>query len=192
VIAMVEVQHPGTAAIWPEAIKSHWKLYLIEGVVLILLGIGAMLIPVLASLAVAIFLGWLFLVGGIVGAVTTLMARHAPGFWWSLVSAIVTMIAGMFLVGWPFTGVVSLTVVLAAYLVADGIASMLFAYEHRRQLASRWGWLFVNGIIDLLLAGIIVWLLPFGAFWALGLIIGIDFIFGGSSLIALAMAARVA
>jgi uncharacterized membrane protein HdeD (DUF308 family) len=187
---MVEVQHPGTTAIWPESIKGHWKLFLIEGIVLVLLGIGAILIPVLASLAVAIFLGWLFLIGGIVGAVTTLMSRHAPGFWWSLASAIVTIIAGLFLVGWPFGGVVSLTVVLAAYLVADGIASMLFASEHRAQLPSRWGWLFLNGVIDLLLAGIIVWILPFGAFWALGLIIGIDFIFGGSSLIAMALAAR--
>jgi uncharacterized membrane protein HdeD (DUF308 family) len=187
---MVEVRHPGTTAIWPESIRGHWRLFLIEGIVLVLLGIGAILIPALASLAVAIFLGWLFLIGGIVGVVTTVMSRHAPGFGWSLASAIVTIIAGLFLIGWPFGGVVSLTVVLAAYLVADGIASMLFAYEHRAQLHSRWGWLFLNGVIDLLLAGIIVWVLPLGAFWALGLIIGIDFIFGGSSLIAMALASR--
>jgi len=89
-----------------------------------------------------------------------------------------------------FAGAVSLTVVLAAYLVAEGIASMLFAYEHRRQLPARWGWLFFNGIIDLFLAGIIIWLLPFAAVWGLGIIIGIDFIFGGASLIGMAFAAR--
>jgi uncharacterized membrane protein HdeD (DUF308 family) len=188
-VIMVDV-HPGPAALWPESIKNHWKLFLVEGIVLVFLGIGAILVPVVASLAVSIFLGWLFLIGGIVGAVTTLMGRHVPGFWWSLISAIITIIAGLYLVGWPFTGAVSLTIVLAAYLLAEGIASMLFAYEHRRQLTARWGWLFVNGIIDLFLAGIIVWLLPFAAVWALGLIIGIDFIFGGASLIGMALAAR--
>jgi len=158
--------------------------------VLVVLGIGAVLIPIIASLAVAIFLGWLFLVGGIVGAITTLMGRHVPGFWWSLISAAITIVAGLYLVGWPFAGAVSLTVVLAAYLVAEGIASMLFAYEHRRQLPARWGWLFFNGVIDLFLAGIIIWLLPFAAVWGLGIIIGIDFIFGGASLIGMAFAAR--
>ncbi|HYK78573.1 MAG TPA: HdeD family acid-resistance protein [Micropepsaceae bacterium] len=181
--------HPASA-LWPESIKGHWKLFLIEGIVLVILGIGAMLIPIVASLAVAIFLGWLFLVGGIVGAVTTLMGRNAPGFWWSLISAAITIIAGLYLVGWPVAGAVSLTIVLAAYLVAEGIASMLFAYEHRRQLPARWGWLFLNGIIDLFLAGIIVWLLPLAAVWALGLIVGIDFIFGGASLVGMALAAR--
>src|SRR5882672_10156468 len=181
--------HPASA-LWPETIKGHWKLFLVEGIVLVVLGMGAILIPVVASLAVAIFLGWLFLMGGIVGAVTTLMGRHVPGFWWSLISAAITIIAGLYLVGWPFAGAVSLTVVLAAYLVAEGIASMLFAYEHRGQLPSRWGWLFLNGIIVLFLAGIIIWLLPFAAVWALGLIIGIDFIFGGASLIGMALAAR--
>ena len=182
--------HPASTALWPESIKGHWKLFLIEGIVLMILGIGAVLIPAVASLAVAIFLGWLFLAGGIVGAVTTLMSRRAPGFWWSLISAAITIVAGLYLIGWPFAGAVSLTIVLAAYLVAEGIASMLFAYDHRRQLSARWGWLFLNGIIDVLLAGIIVWLLPLAAVWALGLMVGIDFIFGGASLVAMALAAR--
>src|SRR5882672_4758955 len=182
--------HPASTALWSETIKGHWKLFLVEGIILLILGIGALLIPVIASLAVSIFLGWLFLVGGIVGAVTTLMGRHAPGFWWSLLSAVITIVAGLYLVGWPFAGAVSLTVVLAAYLVAEGIASMLFAYEHLGQLSSRWGWLFLNGVIDLFLAGIIIWLLPLAAVWALGVIIGIDFIFGGASLIGMALAAR--
>jgi uncharacterized membrane protein HdeD (DUF308 family) len=60
--------------------------------------------------------------------------------------------------------------------------------EHRHLVAG--GWLFANGIIDLFLAGIIIWLLPFAAVWVLGLIIGIDFIFGGVGLIGMALAAR--
>src|SRR6476660_711972 len=104
--------HPASA-LWPESIKGHWKLFLIEGIVLVILGIGAVLIPIVASLAVAIFLGWLLLVGGIVDAVTTLRGRNEPGFWWSLISAAITIIAGLYLVGWPVAGAVSLTIVLA-------------------------------------------------------------------------------
>ena len=119
-----------------------------------------------------------------------LFRSHAPGFWWSLVSAAVTIIAGLVLIGWPIAGAISLTIVLAAYLVAEGIASMMFAYEHRTAMPGRWGWLLVNGLIDIVLAGIIVWILPAGALWALGLFIGIDFAFGGISLIAMALEAR--
>jgi uncharacterized membrane protein HdeD (DUF308 family) len=186
---MVEIPNPVKGAILPGNIRAHRWIFLIEGIVLILLGIGAILIPVIASLAVAIFLGWLFLIGGIVGGATALSRPKAPGFWWAVLSAVVTIIAGLLLIGWPFTGVLSLTVVLAAYLLIDGIASMAFALSHRGHLTRGWPWLFVNGIIDLIMAGIIIWLLPVAAFWALGIIIGIDFIFGGSSLVGMAIAA---
>lgn len=105
-------------------------------------------------------------------------------------SAIVTIIAGFLLIGWPVAGVVPLTVVLAAYLVLEGIACMAFALSHRGHMTRGWGWLFTNGIIDLIMAGIIIWLLPVAAFWALGIIIGIDFIFGGSALVGMAFAAK--
>ncbi len=173
-----------------QALRAHWRLFLIEGIVLIVLGSAAIIVPPLASLAVAIFLGWVFLVGGGVGLAMTIAGRKAPGFWWGLISAIVTIIAGGVLVGWPVRGAISLTFVLTAFLVADGVLTILFAVEHRRQLSQRWGFLLVNGIIDLLLAGIIVWALPASALWALGLIVGIDLVFGGYSLVAMALAAR--
>ncbi|HYM18381.1 MAG TPA: DUF308 domain-containing protein [Micropepsaceae bacterium] len=187
---MASINHGESPDLLSTSVRAHWRLYLIEGVVLIVLGIGAVLIPVVASLAAAIALGFMFLIGGIVGFVATVMGRHAPGFWWSLLSATVTIIAGVLMIGWPFGGALSITLVLAAYLVVDGIVSMLFAVEHRRQLSRRWGWLLVNGVLDLLLAAVLVWFLPFAALWGLGLIIGIDFIFGGSSLIAMALAAH--
>jgi uncharacterized membrane protein HdeD (DUF308 family) len=187
---MVNIPERNASVSWTQAAAEHWRLFLIEGVVLIALGMGAILIPVFASLAVAIFLGWLLLMGGVVGAATTLAGRHAPGFWWSLVSAIITIIAGLLLIGWPVGGAISLTLVLAAYLATEGVVSMLYAFEHRRQLTSRWGLLFFNGAIDVVLAALIVSVLPAGALWVIGLLLGIDFVFGGASLIAVALAAR--
>ena len=172
------------------ALHDHWRLFLVEGFVLIVLGSAAIVVPPIASFAVAIFLGWLFLVGGIVGLVVSITGRQAPGFWWALVSAVVTIVAGGVLVAWPIGGVISLTFVLTVYLIADGMLTILFAFDHRRQLSQRWYWLLVNGILDLLLAGIIVWALPGSAIWALGLIVGIDLVFGGYSLVTMALAAR--
>lgn len=77
---MVEIPDPSGRVILPQNIRDHWRLFLIEGVIVILLGIGAVLVPVVASLAVAIFLGSLFLIGGIVGAITSLSRPSAPGF----------------------------------------------------------------------------------------------------------------
>jgi uncharacterized membrane protein HdeD (DUF308 family) len=174
------------------AVHRHWKLFLIEGLILLVLGSAAIVVPPLASIAVAIFLGWLFIIGGVVGLVATIAGRHAPGFWWSLISAALAIVVGGLLIGWPVGGALSLTFVLTAFLIADGILTILFSVEHRRQLSQRWGWLLANGILDLLLAGIIIWALPGSALWVLGLIVGIDLIFGGWSLIAMAFAARAA
>jgi uncharacterized membrane protein HdeD (DUF308 family) len=175
-----------------KTLGEHWRLFLIEGVILLVLGASAIIVPQLASLAVAVFLGWLFLIGGIAGLVTTLVGRQAPGFWWALLSAIVTIVAGVLLIGWPVVGVVSLTLVLTAFLLADGALMVLFGLEHRRQLSQSWAWFLVNGLLDWLLAGLIFWALPGAAAWALGLIVGIDLVFGGASLMTMALSVRKA
>ena len=174
------------------AMHDHWKLFLTEGIILVILGMAAILVPVLASVAIAVFLGWLFAIGGIVGLIATIMGRRAPGFWWALISALIALAAGAALIGWPVAGAVSVTFVLTTFLVADGILMIAFGLEHRRSLSAQWMWLVVNGVVDLVLAGLIVWALPGSAVWALGLIVGIDLLFGGWSLIAMALSARTA
>jgi len=175
-----------------KALHAHWKVFLVEGLILLVLGSAAIIVPPVASIAVSILLGWVFLLGGAVGLAASIAGRAAPGFWWSLISAALAIAAGIILIGWPVNGALSLTFVLTAFLIADGIFTILFALEHRRQLSQRWGWLMANGVIDLLLAGLIIWMLPGAALWVLGLIVGIDLIFGGWSLIAMALAARKA
>jgi uncharacterized membrane protein HdeD (DUF308 family) len=172
------------------AIHEHWVLFLIEGIILILLGIAAIVLPVIATRAITIVIGWLFLISGVVGLVTTFWMRHAPGFWWSLLSAIIAIIAGILLLLWPITGMVSVTLVLIAFFVIEGIATIMYAIEHRNQITGRWGWMLTSGIIDLILAGIILAGLPGTAEWALGLLVGINMLFGGVAMIGMAVAAR--
>ena len=175
-----------------QSIREHWGLFLTEGIVLVVLGILAIIIPPIATIAVTIFLGWLFLISGIVGLVTTFWARHAPGFWWSLLSAVLAIAAGIVLLGWPLPGAVSLTLLLIAFFIIEGVLSILYAFEHKKELSGRWGWMLISGIIDLILAAIIWGGLPGTAAWALGLLVGINMLFGGSAMIAMALHARSA
>jgi uncharacterized membrane protein HdeD (DUF308 family) len=172
------------------AIRDHWVLFLIEGIVLLVLGIAAILVPIVATIAFTILIGWLFLISGVVGLITTFWMRHAPGFWWSLLSAVVGIIAGVLLLRWPITGSLSLTLLLASFFIVEGAASIMYAIEHRNQLSGRWGWMLVSGIVDLVLAGIIIAGLPGTALWALGLLVGINMIFGGVAMIGMAFAAK--
>jgi uncharacterized membrane protein HdeD (DUF308 family) len=172
------------------AIHDHWVLFLIEGIILVILGILAIALPLLATLAFTIIIGWVFLISGIIGLITTFWARQAPGFWWSLISALIAIAAGIVLLAWPISGSVSLTLLLIAFFIVEGIASIMYAIEHRAQLSGRWGWMLASGIIDLILAAIIFGGLPGTALWALGLLVGINMLFGGAALIGMALAAR--
>ena len=173
-----------------QSIRDHWVLFLIEGVILVILGVLAIVIPPIATLAVTILIGWLFIVSGIVGLVTTFMARHAPGFWWSLLSAVVAIAAGVLLLVWPLSGVLTLTLLLIVFFTIDGVLTIMYALEHKKELSGRWGWMLASGVVDLVLAAIILAGLPCTAAWAIGLLVGINLLFGGVSMIAMALHAK--
>ena len=172
------------------AVKAHWKAFLFEGIVLAVLGLAAMIVPPLASLAVTIFLGWMFLISGVAGLIVTFWARQMPGFWWSLFSAALAVLAGLVLLARPMQGVLTLTIVVGAYFLAEGVTTIMYALEHRRELSERWSWLLVSGLMDILIAFLIIAGLPGSAEWAIGLLVGINLVLGGASLVGMALAAR--
>ncbi|HVC50951.1 MAG TPA: HdeD family acid-resistance protein [Stellaceae bacterium] len=172
------------------SVRDHWGLFLGEGIVLVALGIAAIVVPPLAGLAVTVVIGWLFLIGGVTGLVATVAARQAPGFLYALLSAIVALAAGGLLLWNPLAGVATLTYVLVFFFALDGILVIVIALEHRRELSGRWEWMMVGGAMDLGLAAIIVLGLPGTLAWALGLLVGIDLLFGGTALIGMALSAR--
>jgi uncharacterized membrane protein HdeD (DUF308 family) len=172
------------------AVREHWKAFLFEGILLSIIGLAAMIVPPLASLAITIFLGWMFLVSGIAGLVATYWARNMPGFWWSLISAALAVLAGGILLARPMQGVLTLTIVIGAYFLAEGVATIMYALEHRKELSGRWSWLLIAGLMDLVIAFFIIAGLPGSAEWAIGLLVGINMLFGGATLIGMALAAR--
>jgi uncharacterized membrane protein HdeD (DUF308 family) len=192
-------RNPGSIA---KSTPDHWVLFLIEGAALILLGLLAIAIPSIASENVTGILGWLFLLSGATGLVTTYWARRAPGFWWSLVSAVLAIVVGVVLIenksqdlygglmGWPFHNAGPLRLILVLFFLVEGGASIMFAVEHRRQFSRRWAFMFASGVVDIILASIIIFALPGTSAWMLGLLVGVNMIFGGSALIATGLHAR--
>jgi uncharacterized membrane protein HdeD (DUF308 family) len=177
------------------SIHDYWILFLFEGVALVALGLLAIIIPSIAGSAATLFLGWLFLVSGLIGLVTTFWARHLPGFWWSFVSAWLGIIVGAVLIahrsqdlygglmGWPSATVGPLRMVLVLFFLIEGAASIMFASEHHR--SGRWAWMLASGVLDIVLASIIIFNLSGPYAWTMGLLIGINMIAGGASLIAM-------
>ena len=121
------------------SLHDHWKSYLFEGIVLLLLGAAAIIVPQIATLTVALLIGWLLLFSGVVGLITTFQMRPAPGFWWSLVSALIAIAAGIVLLASPVGGAITLTFVLIAFFIIEGIASIMFALDHKQELPGSWG-----------------------------------------------------
>jgi uncharacterized membrane protein HdeD (DUF308 family) len=120
------------------SLHEHWRLFLVEGIILVILGIAAIVIPPIATLAVAFLFGWLILISGIFGAITTFMMRGAPGFWWSLASAILAIAVGILMLVSPLSGVLTLTLLLITFFIIEGVVSIMFALEHKRELSGRW------------------------------------------------------
>jgi uncharacterized membrane protein HdeD (DUF308 family) len=173
------------------AFRNHSTSFIVEGIILVILGMLAIFLPLFATITVTVILGWIFLASGVMGLITTFGARRAPGFWWSLASALIALGVGIISIAKPITGAVSLTLVLIVFFVVEGAATIMYALEHRRELSGRWEWMLVSGIIDLVLAGIIFAGLPGTAEWALGLLVGINMVFGGMALVAIALHARL-
>jgi uncharacterized membrane protein HdeD (DUF308 family) len=189
-MAMNQTGMGGLQAEVTTAIRGHWKFFLAEGIILIILGLAAILVPLIATLAFTIFFGWLLLISGVVGLYSTFKMHPAPGFWWSLISAILAIVVGGVLLGWPVRGAVSLTLLLIIFFLIEGFVSIMFAIEYRRNLPARWGWMVASGVVDLILAALIFAQFPSSALWAIGLLLGINMVFGGTTLIVMALSAR--
>jgi uncharacterized membrane protein HdeD (DUF308 family) len=172
-----------------EIIHDHWILFLIQGVILAALGLLAIGAPLFATVVAVKMAGWLFLIGGIVGIVTFFTGRDVPGSIWSFLTAALAIVAGIYLLRHPFIGMLSLTLVLAAFFAAQGVTQIFAALAHRRALRS-WGWVLLSGIIDIVLAGIIMAGWPQTSAWVLGLLVGVNLFMYGWALIMTSIASR--
>ena len=162
-------------------IQKHRGLLIFEGILFILLGILAVSLPVVSTLGTTIFIGWLFIIGGVVQIYRAFNTHKTRDFIWALLSAILNLVAGIILILYPMTGAISLTIVLLAFFILEGIAKIIWGFKLRP--LNTWGWLVLSGLIALAMAGVILAGWPESAFWVIGLLVGINMIFYGVSLL---------
>jgi uncharacterized membrane protein HdeD (DUF308 family) len=166
-------------------IARHWVWYLILGIVLSLGGIAAIAFPFLSTITAKLALGWIFLVTGVVTVVHGFSIGNWRGFFWNLLIGILYVIAGAYLVLLPLAGIVTLTLLIAVVLLADGILEIIMAYRLRPH--SGWGWVLASGVAAIIAGVLIASQLPSSATWVIGVLVGIKMIMAGSSFIALAL-----
>lgn len=173
-----------------DTIKTHAGIGLAAGIFIAIAGILALLAPLAAGLSIAIAVGILLIVSGVS---RLFLAFRMGSFGRGLlmfVLGVLSAFAGLYMVARPGMALATITIVLAAYFIVDGVFEIIWAFRLRP--IRGWGWTLFSGIVALAL-GIMIWRqFPVSGIWAVGTLAGIHLIFGGSSIASLCSAARSA
>jgi uncharacterized membrane protein HdeD (DUF308 family) len=169
-------------------IRQNWGWFLAMGIVFVLAGLAAIAFPLLSTIATKIFLGWIFLVGGVLMIVHSFSSSRWQGFLLGLLIGVLYVVAGGWLAFFPFTGIITLTILLAALFLAEGVLEVIMALRVRPH--EGWIWLLLSGLVAAVVGIMVAMGLPSSATWAIGLLTGINLLMTGASFIALALAGR--
>jgi uncharacterized membrane protein HdeD (DUF308 family) len=170
-----------------DEVRRGWSWLLALGIVLVLLGTAALIYTTAATIASVVFFGWLLIVGGTLQAGHAVWRRGWGGFFLELLSGLLYIVVGFLLVGNPWQGAESLTLLIAMLLLFGGVFRIvvgLTAGMHHRL------WVILYGVINLMLGGLILKQWPLSGLWVIGLFLGIDMVFNGWTLIMLSLTAR--
>jgi len=163
-----------------ETVKRHSLWYLVQGALMVLGGILALVYPFVSSTAVVLFLGWLLIISGVVQGISLIGAQNVPHFWLQLVSVVLSVIVGALFVRHPGEGLLALTLLLIVFFMVEGISKVIFALTIRP--FPNWGWVLASGVIGILLSFYLWASLPITAIWLLGVLLGIQLISEGAAL----------
>jgi uncharacterized membrane protein HdeD (DUF308 family) len=168
-------------------LRRVWLLLFILGLVTVLVGMMAISMPMLATLATALVFGWLLLIAGVTEVIHAVMVRKLSTFALHLLAAALYGLVGLFILEHPVKATAVLTLLLAASFLVGGVLRIIFSISQRFH---SWQWVLLNGIVDLVL-GVLIWNeWPSSSMWVIGLFVGIDLIFQGWSWMFLALTAR--
>ena len=164
--------------------------FIVEGVLLVVLALLAAALPEIAGVAGALVFGWILLLAGLFGLGSLFGERGHAHLIWGVLSALVALAAGLLILWRPLVGVVTLAIFIGAYLLIDGVATIGLAWDQRKRSGRGWPWLMVSGVIDILLALLVLAMGPRASALLLGFIIAIDLGIAGIALITLGLHAR--
>lgn len=156
---------------------------------LIVLGLIAIFMPGLVSIAFTLMLGWILLIGGIVRIVQSFQSKLVRGFWLNLLIGILYAITGLYVLFNPVAGVLTFTLALGIMFIVEGIFDIIVAFRNR--VGGSLSWLVVlDGVVTLILGILVVNQWPSSAVWLIGLYVGISLLTSGISLLAISLATR--
>jgi len=165
--------------------SSSRKWSILLGIVLLIAGMVAILAPWFAGIAASVFFGWLILLAGVAHLMYAWSERGAGAVLWQVLIGIVYIVAALWLVAAPAAGVVALTLVLATYIALEGVFELALFSKVRRLPGGVW--FLIDGLVSLLLAGLIFFHWPASSFWALGTLVGVSLLFSGVARLTLPM-----
>jgi uncharacterized membrane protein HdeD (DUF308 family) len=169
-------------------IKKASGWFIAMAVVFIILGIVAIVEPGVAGLAVTILVGWLLIVGGAAHLIAAFSGGGAGRVIWQVIVGIIYIIGGFYFLTHPLLGLGTLTLFLAGIILAGAVMEIIAYFRMRSEGGS--GWLLVNGLIALLLGGLIWVHWPSSSVWAIGTLVGVNLLMTGFSRLMLGIAAR--
>lgn len=172
-----------------DSIRKSSTWLIVGSILLLLAGVAAILMPVVTTLATTFFLGWVFLVVGIIRIFKAFQSKPIRGFWLSLLVGALYIIAGVSILSNVLAGAITLTVLLGIIFIAEGIIEIVSSFQARTGQHLSW-LVLADGIITLILGILILNLNPVTSLGVIGLYVGISFLFSGGSLLAIALATR--
>ena len=163
-----------------ETVRRHSLWYLVQGALMVLGGVLALVYPIVSSVAVVLFLGWILILSGVVQGFSLIGAKDVPHFWLQLVSVVLSVIVGVLFIRHPGESLLTLTLLLIVFFMVEGFSKLIFALTIRP--FPNWGWVLASGVIGILLSFYLWANLPVAAIWLLGVLIGIQLICEGAAL----------
>lgn len=160
-------------------VRRNSMLFLIQGILMVVAGVLALIYPLFSTVAVALFLGWMLIFAGIAQAVTLIGGAKVPHFWLQLISAVLAVVVGFLFLRNPAAGVGTLVLLMIVFFMVEGLAKIVFALTVRP--LANWGWVLASGILGLLIA---FWLManPGMSLLFLGILIGVQLIAEGVAI----------
>ncbi|HEX6667853.1 MAG TPA: HdeD family acid-resistance protein [Solirubrobacterales bacterium] len=171
-----------------EGLERSWKALLFVGILAIVVGCIAILVPAVAAVGTAIFIGWILLIAGAFLVAAAFSAHSIGTVVLRLLWAALTVIVGVWLIVEPHNGTLTLTLVLGIYFLFMGITRIAVAFAARGQQNA--GLVGLSGVAGLLIGILVLAKFPSSADWAIGLLVGIDLIFAGWTLTSVALVGK--
>ena len=163
-----------------ETIRKRSRWFLVQGALLVVAGIVAMVAPLFASTFFIVFLGWLLVIAGIGQGIGLIGATQVHYFWLQLISAVLAILVGWMLITRPEAGLLAAALLMVVYFMVDGIQRLVFALMIRPM--PNWGWMLASGVTGIVLSLILAANLPGAAGWLIGVLLGIELIVVGSAM----------